>query len=169
MLGRSRALTIPQSSARRRGYVVIVATAVAVFALDHATKWLVVQHLAVGGQLLTGSPVSITHVHNRGAAFGLLPEFQWLYLGAAVLVALYILYAGHRFGTTATRQVVLGLILGGAVSNGLDRMLQGYVVDFIDLQRWPVFNVADMAIVGGILLGVLTLRMVPAVARERST
>jgi signal peptidase II len=54
------------------------------------------------------------------------------------------------------------MVLGGAVANAVDRVVQGYVVDFIDLQRWPVFNVADMAIVVGILLGVLTLRMVPA-------
>jgi signal peptidase II len=51
---------------------------------------------------------------------------------------------------------VLGMILGGAVSNGFDRLTQGYVVDFIDLHRWPVFNVADMSIVVGILLAIFT-------------
>jgi len=58
--------------------------------------------------------------------------------------------------------LLLGMVLGGALANAVDRVVQGYVVDFIDLQRWPVFNVADMAIVLGILVGVLTLRVVPA-------
>ena len=133
----------------------ILGTAAAVLLVDHVTKWLVVQHLPVEGQLFPASPVSITHVRNRGAAFGLFPQFQWLYLAAAVLVGIYILVAGHRFGTTLMRQMLLGLILGGAVSNGIDRLVQGYVVDFIDLHRWPVFNVADMSIVVGILLAVL--------------
>ena len=123
--------------------------------VDHVTKWLVVQHLPVDGQLFASSPVSITHVRNRGAAFGLFPQFQWLYLAAAVVVGIYILVAGHRFGVTFTRQMLLGLILGGAVSNGIDRLAQGYVVDFIDLHRWPVFNVADMSIVIGILLAIV--------------
>lgn len=155
MLGGSGALSVASPPERGRVYLLIVGTAVVVFAVDHLTKWLVVQHLAVDGQLLSGSPISITHVRNRGAAFGLFPQFQWLYLAAAVVVGVYILLAGHRFGTTPVRQVLLGLILGGAMSNGIDRLFQGYVVDFIDLHRWPVFNVADMSIVIGILLALL--------------
>ena len=167
MLGGSGALSAPLRSERLRAYAVIVGTAAAVIALDHLTKWLVVQHLPVAGQILGGSPVSITHVQNRGAAFGIGPQFQWVYLAAAVLVAFYILIAGHRYGTSAFRQVVLGMILGGAISNGVDRLTQGYVVDFIDLHRWPVFNVADMSIVIGILLAVLTFR--PSAPRVSST
>jgi signal peptidase II len=150
------ALSVLTSSDRLRAYLVIVGTAAGIVGIDHLTKWLVVQHLPVQGQLLPDSPISITHVQNRGAAFGILPQFQWLYLGAALIVALYILLAGHRYGTSPFRQVVLGMILGGAVSNGFDRFTQGYVVDFIDLHRWPVFNVADMSIVIGILLAIFT-------------
>jgi signal peptidase II len=159
VLGGSDSLTVAARSDRSRAYLVIVGTALAVIALDHLTKWLVVQHLPVDSQLFPSSPVSITHVHNRGAAFGLFPQFQWLYLAAAIVVGVYILIAGHRFGTTGIRQMLLGLILGGAVSNGVDRLVQGYVVDFIDLHRWPVFNVADMSIVIGILLALLLTLM----------
>jgi len=155
---RGGALSASAREGRRRAFAVIVGTAVVVIALDHLTKWLVVQHLPLGGQALSGSPVSITHIRNRGAAFGIGPQFQWVYLGAAFLVAVYILLAGHRHGTSAFRQVVLGMILGGAISNGVDRLAQGYVVDFIDLHRWPVFNVADTSIVIGIVLAVLTFR-----------
>jgi signal peptidase II len=86
-----------------------------------------------------------------------------VFLVVAVAVAAYILFAGRRFGPGMFPQVLLGLVLGGALANAVDRVVQGYVVDFIDLQRWPVFNVADMAIVVGIVLGiVLTMRVVPA-------
>ena len=137
---------------------VLVGTAAAIFAVDHLTKWLVTQNLALGQKVTVVGPVVINHVENRGAAFGLFPQFQFIFLGVAVLVAGYILVAGRRFGPGVYPQAVLGVILGGAVSNAVDRVVQGYVVDFIDLQKWPVFNVADMAIVLGIIVGVLTLR-----------
>jgi len=157
-VGGSAPLSAMARAGRGRAYTVILLTAVAVFALDHLTKWLVVRGLPLQGELWPGAFVSIHHVQNRGAAFGVFPQFQWLYLAVAIAVAIYILVAGHRFGTTWYRQLVLGLILGGALSNGVDRLLQGYVVDFIDFHWWPVFNVADSAIVIGILLAVLTFR-----------
>ena len=151
----SAALT--HTAARQRYLLVIVATAALVVGIDHLTKWIVVQHLPLHGVFGAGALISIDHVENSGAAFGLFPQFQWLYLIVAALVVTYILLVGQRYGTTAFRQVLLGMILGGAVSNGIDRLAQGRVVDFIDLHWWPVFNVADMSIVIGIALAVLTV------------
>jgi signal peptidase II len=136
---------------------VIGITAAIVIGVDHLTKWVVVQHLPLHGVIGGGALISIDHVENSGAAFGLFPQFQWLYLIVAAIVVTYILLAGQRYGTNTFRQVLLGMILGGAVSNGIDRAVAGRVVDFIDLHWWPVFNVADMAIVVGIALAVLTL------------
>lgn len=147
---------------RRRQLTVLLSTAVVVFVADHLTKWLVTQHLALGDQVTVTGPVTIHHVENRGAAFGLFPQAQFIFLGVAAAVAVYILVAGRRFGPGVFPQVLLGMVLGGAIANAVDRFVQGYVVDFIDLQRWPVFNVADMAIVLGIVVGALTLRMVPS-------
>jgi signal peptidase II len=149
--------TLTHSATRRRYLFVILITAALVIGVDHLTKWIVVQNLPVHGVVWPGALVSIDHVENSGAAFGLFPQFQWLYLIVAVVVVVYILFAGQRYGSTAYRQVLLGMILGGAVSNGIDRLVQGRVVDFIDLHWWPVFNVADMCIVIGIVLAVLTL------------
>ena len=143
---------------RTRQLTVLLGTAVGVFALDHLTKWLVTEHIALGDQVPSSGPVTIHHIENRGAAFGLFPQLQVVFLVVAAAVAVYILFAGRRFGPGVFPQVLLGMVLGGAVANALDRFVQGYVVDFIDLQRWPVFNVADMAIVIGILVGVVTLR-----------
>ncbi|MBV8196249.1 MAG: signal peptidase II [Candidatus Dormibacteraeota bacterium] len=152
-----RTLTPAANASRARYYVVIGITAAIVIGLDHLTKWLVVSHLPLHGEFGEGAIVSIDHVENKGAAFGLFPQFQWLYLIVAAVVIVYILLVGFRYGTGTFRQVLLGMILGGAISNGIDRLLQGQVVDFIDLHWWPVFNVADMCIVIGIILAVLTL------------
>jgi signal peptidase II len=151
---------------RRRQLAVLLSTAAVVFVLDHLTKWLVTQNIALGDQVPSSGPVTLHHIENRGAAFGLFPQMQFIFLAVALAVATYILIAGRRFGPGLFPQVLLGMVLGGALANAVDRVVQGYVVDFIDLQRWPVFNVADMCIVVGILVGVLTLRVVPAAARD---
>ena len=145
--------------ARRRRLGIILVTAAIVFGLDHLTKWLVVQRVPLYTQVPAGSPVTIHHIENTGAAFGLFPQFQGLYLAVAAVVAVYILVAGPRMSGHSFRQVVLGAILGGAISNGVDRLAQGHVTDFIDFHVWllQVFNVADMAIVGGMLIIVIGL------------
>src|SRR5207253_10013301 len=153
---RDRPLTPDRRSPLVRSFLILVITAVAVFGIDHLTKWLVVQHIALDSAIGADAPVSIRHVHNRGAAFGFGPQFQWFYIIVAAAVSLYIVAAGHRFATSWFRQILLGFILGGALSNGVDRLLQGYVVDFIDLHWWPVFNAADSAIALGVLGVVLT-------------
>jgi signal peptidase II len=136
---------------------VLLGTAAAVFGVDHLTKWLVVQHLALGEQWPSSGPITIHHIQNRGAAFGLFPELQTVFLVVAALVSIYIIAVGPRFARGVAAQVTLGAILGGAVANAVDRFIQGYVVDFVDLQRWPVFNVADSCIVVGIIVAVFTL------------
>jgi len=108
--------------------------------------------------------VTIHHIHNRGAAFGLFPQLQTVFLVVAVLVSLYIILAGPHFAAGIGAQLTLGAILGGAVANAVDRFVQGYVVDFVDLHRWPVFNLADSAIVLGIIVAVLTFGRQPAEA-----
>ena len=150
-----------QRPSRLRLLAVLLGTAAVVVGVDHLTKWLVTSRVALETQVPSSGPITIHYVQNRGAAFSLFPDLQWLFLAVAAVVAGYILLAGHRFGGAWT-QVVLGLVLGGAVSNAIDRGSQGYVVDFIDLHRWPVFNVADSCIVVGILVAVLF------VGRERA-
>ena len=161
MLAGSTAVAARQGASRRRIYVVMLGTAAAVALLDHLTKWLVAAHLYVGQQIWPGSFVSIDHVENSGAAFSVLPQLHWLYLAVAVIVSLYIVLAGYRYGTTWYRQVLIGMILGGALSNGVDRLVQGSVVDFIDFHFWPVFNVADSCIVIAIVM-LLVLSFIPS-------
>jgi signal peptidase II len=145
-----------RETGRVRALGMLLLTAALVTAADHGTKWLVERRVALGTQVPSSGPVTIHTIHNQGAAFGLFPQAQTVFLVVAVLVSLYIVIAGYRFGGGARTQVVLGLILGGAASNAIDRAVQGYVVDFVDLQRWPVFNLADSCIVVGILVAIMT-------------
>jgi signal peptidase II len=103
---------------------------------------------------------------NTGAAFGLGRGLGPLLVAGAVLVLAGLLAVGTRSVDTAAAAVALGLLVGGAVGNLIDRLLGGHggaVVDFIDLQWWPAFNVADAAITcGAVLLVVAQLRREPA-------
>jgi signal peptidase II len=139
------------------GFAILLGSAAAVFGLDHLTKWLVVRGIPLGEEVPASGPITLHHIENKGAAFGLFPGFQAVFLAVAVVVSIYILVVGHRTGTRPITQVSFGAVLGGAAANAFDRIRQGYVVDFVDLHRWPIFNVADAAIVLGIIVTALTL------------
>lgn len=97
--------------------------------------------------------LAITYITNTGAAFGLFPQGSAFFVVVAVVVAVAILVY-HRQVTTHQRllRFSLGLQLGGALGNLLDRLIRGYVVDFIYFKFWPVFNVADSCIFVGVAL-----------------
>jgi len=100
--------------------------------------------------------LTLTHTTNSGGAFGLGRSAPWVFAGATVLVSTVIVLASRR-PMTRLSAVALGLILGGALGNLADRALngpglRGEVTDFIDLQVWPVFNLADSAIVVGAIV-----------------
>jgi len=104
----------------------------------------------------------LTLVHNRGAAFGILknqlPVFILTSLFAIILIYISLKRSSARKQLSLS-DWALGLILAGAAGNLIDRLLLGYVVDFLDFCIWPVFNVADSAItVGAVLLGWSLLR-----------
>ncbi len=145
----------PTTTFRAR-LLTVVGVALAVILLDHLTKWVVAQSIPLGSSIWPHAVVSIDHVTNSGAAWSLFPQLRWLYLAIAVIVSAYLAFLAWNWKGALWQVAVLGCIIGGALSNGLDRLFQGYVVDFIDFHFWPVFNVADMGIVLGILAAVFT-------------
>lgn len=149
--------------AESRRYVPLGTVAVAVFALDQATKSWVTQYVnSHGGEPIKvlGGKVLIDLTHNTGAAFGILAGGSVLFVAIAVAVVAAIVLSYHRVAEgPVILRVALGLILGGALGNLLDRIRLGYVVDFVDLRWWPVFNLADSCIVIGAVLLVLALSM----------
>src|SRR6266550_2250272 len=135
---------------RRLALVGLVA--VSVFVLDRLTKAWVTENIPLGtARPVVGEYVRIVHAQNTGAAFGLLPERTTL---LSVLAVVY--YYRQIASSSALVSATLGMQLGGAFGNLLDRVTQGYVVDFVDVGvgeiRFWAFNVADSSIVVGIIL-----------------
>ena len=134
--------------------------AAALFLLDQGSKWLVAGSLRLG-EVRTVIPgfFNLTHLHNRGAAFGLFadsdsPVVRGALIAfslAALALVFYLLWRGVSSRWTGWG---LGLILGGALGNLLDRVRAGSVMDFlkVHLADWPAFNLADSAVVLGALL-----------------
>lgn len=127
--------------------------ALIVFALDRLTKTLVAAEIPYGTEVqLIGRLVGITNVRNSGAAFGTAPALAGVFLIASVVVALGLALYVMRNQGDAVSFGALGLIMGGTVGNGFDRIINGTVTDFVNVHFWPVFNVADSAISIGVVV-----------------
>jgi signal peptidase II len=127
--------------------------AIAVFVLDKVTKNLVEASVPFGTEVpAVGHLVGITNVRNSGAAFGLAPAGAGIFLVASMIVSIALVIYVARTPTSLWGGLVLGLILGGTIGNGFDRLFYGFVTDFINVHFWPVFNVADSAISTGVVL-----------------
>jgi signal peptidase II len=147
---------------------------VALVALDQATKWAMSSHL----RLYQPEPVlpffNLTLMHNEGAAFSFLSDQggwqRWLFVALAAVVSLVlVVWMARLRATERLVAVAFALIVGGALGNLIDRVVHGYVVDFLDFHHpalagwpgfsanghWPAFNVADSALTLGAALLVL--------------
>ncbi len=163
-------------TARRRRVGILLAVAAAVLAADAISKAIVVAELPRHPVRLLGGLLTLQVMRNSGAAFNIGTSMTIVFTAIAVGVIAFILRTARRLRSLPWA-VTLGLLLGGATGNLADRLLRGpaplrgYVVDWIGLPHWPVFNLADSAIVCGgaiaILLSVLGMRVDGA--RETST
>jgi signal peptidase II len=143
-----------------RSAATLFAVAGVVWTLDRVSK-LWVEHALAGRPPIVVIPgvLDLRFTTNPGGAFSLGQRTPWIFVGASVLVSLAIVATSFRHTNVAT-SVALGLILGGAVGNLTDRIVRGpgfsgHVIDFVDLHLWPVFNLADSAIViGAVLLAI---------------
>lgn len=109
----------------------------------------------------------LTLVHNRGAAFGILRNQLFLFIGVSCAAIVYIVLMMRR-SCGRLQQTGLSLVLAGALGNLIDRLVLGYVVDFLDFRVWPVFNLADSAIcVGAGLLAWTLLRKPSCLAQAQ--
>ena len=145
-------------AAQSRQWVGLAAIALAAVLADQVTKQLVVSTLALDERVRVVGSFTIHRVQNSGIAFGLFPK------GTAVVIVLTTVAVAWMlvfFARSGARHPVLpaavGLLIGGSLSNLVDRVRLGHVTDFLDLRFWPAFNLADSFIVAGvaILLGAL--------------
>lgn len=166
-----------QAHAMRKYHFLI---AVLVLLLDRLSKWLVAEHIALHDSIsIIPDLFRLTHVENRGAAFGLFSDSpsEWkvamliLFSLVALVVVSALLWKNSH--TVSTTGFGLALILGGAVGNLWDRLADGHVVDFLDFSiagyHWPAFNVADSAIVVGALLLVAEILFAKPSEKKTST
>lgn len=164
----------PRAPARRAlpgrlVYVVWIGAALILLLLDQATKMLAVARLS-GGRVVDLGVMDLRLVHNPGGAFGLpgLPGMFVIVTAVVVVLVLRALPRTDRLGLATA----YGLVTGGALGNLMDRLFRqpgfpnGEVVDFFDLRWWPVFNIADVAIVVGAGLIALLLTVVDREERQ---
>ncbi len=140
------------STRASRAWRLAAALGAVVIALDQGTKALVEHHLVAGQDVDVIGPLGLTLSHNRGIAFGLAGGGG---IGLVLLTLVALTLVGIVFSRGPGRPgmwIAVGLVAGGALGNLIDRLRTGAVTDYIDLPHWPPFNVADMAIVGGIVL-----------------
>ena len=150
----------------RRLVFVFLGLSLVLFLCDVCSKLLVTEHLEFG-QVVSLTPfLALVRVHNEGAAFGILsdagPAAGWFLIVVGVAVCSWIVWRlcsprpGERLFESG-----LAVLLGGALGNLLDRILYGFVVDFVDLHyrdwHWPAFNLADTAITVGVILLLLDI------------
>jgi signal peptidase II len=142
-------------------WIGLALVAVAATAADQLTKIVVASQLSLGDAVEIAGPFTIHHVRNTGIAFGLFSNSTSIVivLTTGAIAALLVFY-----GRSARRHPLLptavGLVVGGSVSNLVDRLRLGHVTDFLDLDYWPAFNLADTFIVVGV--GLLFLSFVAA-------
>lgn len=153
-------MTVTAAAQRGANLTRGLSLAAAVCAIDQVSKWWIVEFVMSPPRTLEVLPFfNLVLAHNRGVSFGLFgsdsPWGRWLLVGLAVIIIIALvvwLCRARRWWVV----MALGLIIGGAVGNVIDRMWIGAVVDFLDVHafgyHWPAFNAADSAITAGAVI-----------------
>ncbi len=141
-------------------WLALFAVAAATVFADQLTKQVIARTLAVGESIDIVGPFSIHHVENSGIAFGLFSSRTTFVIAITAVAVGWMVWFFARAGRRhPVLPVAVGLVLGGSVANLADRVRLGHVTDFLDLEAWPAFNLADTFIVVGVgvLFGTLVL------------
>jgi signal peptidase II len=139
-------------------WVSLAAVAFSALAADQLTKAIVTSRLDLYDQVHVVGSFSIHHVTNSGIAFGFFSSATPIVILLTSLAVAWMLYFFARSGSRhPILPVALGLVIGGSVSNLVDRVRLGHVTDFLDLRYWPAFNLADTFIVVGVAALLLAL------------
>ncbi len=151
-------------------YILAVAVAVAVLAVGQLTKWYIAANftLATSQEFIPGL-IDITYIHNDGGAWGMLGGYTWILLSVTIIIMLVCITLLLKYGSRDKLMFwAITLVLSGGVGNMIDRVFRdGNVVDFLHfafMPDFPVFNVADCAIVVG--AGLLLLYYIMSTVKE---
>ena len=153
--------------------MISVLIAIAVIAIDLISKFLAVRFIKpIGSVSVIDGILDFTYVENRGMAFGALQDARWIFISVSLIVICIIsLMIWKYHSRSKTFDLTLGLILGGGIGNMIDRIVLGYVVDFVDFcafdfWKW-VFNIADAAICVGTALLIVYLLFFDKIFNEK--
>jgi signal peptidase II len=137
-------------------YVLIIV----ILILDQLSKILALRYLApVGSIPIIKNVFHLTYVENRGAAFGILQNQKLFFVIFALLVLGFIWFYAYNNRLNKVMVYGLGLVVGGVVGNLIDRVRLGFVVDYLHIMNFPVFNIADSAVtIDIVLIGIFILR-----------
>lgn len=133
-------------------YIIILG----IIVIDQITKLIVNNSLSYGQSIpVINNIFHLTYVRNRGAGFGILQGQRELFILITILIITVLFIYRHRTERNRYLDIAMGLIIGGALGNFIDRIRLHYVIDYLDFRIWPVFNIADSAVVVGV--GILIL------------
>ncbi|ALQ69472.1 lipoprotein signal peptidase LspA [Bacillus thuringiensis] len=143
-----------------------------VIVIDQISKWLIVKNMELGTSIpIIDNVLYITSHRNRGAAWGILENKMWFFYIITVIFVVFIVFYMKKYAKTdKLLGISLGLILGGAIGNFIDRVFRQEVVDFIHVYifsyNYPVFNIADSALCIGVVLIIIQTLLEGKKAKE---
>ncbi len=137
----------------RNKHLTIFSLTLFIVFLDQLTKYLI----KTSFQLKESIPIinnifHLTYIHNFGAGFGILQNQKWILIFISMMVLGIIFYYFDKIREKGLLlQTLVAFILGGTIGNLIDRLMNGYVIDFLDFQIWPIFNIADSFVTIGVI------------------
>lgn len=154
---------------KRNVYVALIVGFV-VLVLDQMTKYLVRLFMFDSSVIVFENVFHLTFVKNTGALFGMFQNSNTIFIFITVVVIGFLVYLLKTSQDTKMFYYCnIGLLIGGAVGNLVDRIFFGYVIDFVDVRVWPVFNVADSAISVGIVLMITYLIYEESMSKKKKS
>ncbi len=143
----------------KKKYLIALSAALFVIFLDQLTKLLIRRSFQPNESVpMISSILHLTYVTNTGSAFGLFRGFNLIFIIFSIIVVIAVFYFIRQAKENRKAlQLSLGLLMGGTIGNLVDRLLYGYVTDFIDFRVWPVFNVADSAVTVSVIFLIILL------------
>ena len=135
-------------------YSLIFSAAFLVILIDQISKFIIRNSMHLSQSIpVVKNIFHITYIQNLGAGFGILQQQTlFLILVSAIVVSVILFYSKRIGKKDRLLQIIAGIVLGGTVGNLIDRIIYGYVIDFLDFRIWPVFNIADSAVTIGVIL-----------------
>ena len=136
-----------------RKYMTIFSTALIIIIIDQVAKFLIKTNFQLNQTLpIISNIFHLTYIHNFGAGFGILQHQKYFLIFISIIVIGFIFYYLDRIrNNERLLQMLVGFVLGGTIGNLTDRIINGYVIDFLDFRIWPIFNFADSFVTIGVV------------------